>query len=299
MHPPVPPISSRDEPRFRDRERKNALAAAFQEQGEDYDRLRPGYPGAVLEAMLAQMPARAAGGEGRAIDLGAGTGKLSWALAERGLSVTAVDTSAAMLETARRGGASLPTPSGTASPAAALATSPAAALATHLAPAEATGLPAGSAELVTVAQAWHWFDAATASAEAARLLAPGGVLALVWNMLDVTIPWVHRLSRIMHAGDIHREDFTPTVGPELELTARSVHQWEDPMPTGDLIDLARTRSYVITAPEERRAKVLANLDWYLHEHLGHAPGDLVGVPYRTDLFLYRAARQSLVGLRGC
>ncbi|WP_157697082.1 class I SAM-dependent methyltransferase [Brachybacterium avium] len=299
LHPPVPPISSRDEPRFRDRERKNALAAAFQEQGEDYDRLRPGYPGAVLEAMLAQMPARAAGGEGRAIDLGAGTGKLSWALAERGLSVTAVDTSAAMLETARRGGASLPTPSGTASPAAALATSPAAALATHLAPAEATGLPAGSAELVTVAQAWHWFDAATASAEAARLLAPGGVLALVWNMLDVTIPWVHRLSRIMHAGDIHREDFTPTVGPELELTARSVHQWEDPMPTGDLIDLARTRSYVITAPEERRAKVLANLDWYLHEHLGHAPGDLVGVPYRTDLFLYRAARQSLVGLRGC
>ena len=35
--------------------------------------------------------------------------------------------------------------------------------------------------------------------------------------------------------------------------------------------------------------MLANLDWYLHEHLGHAPGDVVGVPYRTDLFLYRAA----------
>ncbi|WP_316249063.1 hypothetical protein [Brachybacterium sp. Z12] len=122
-----------------------------------------------------------------------------------------------------------------------------------------------------------------------RLLADGGVLALVWNMLDVTIPWVHRLSRIMHAGDIHREDFLPTVGPELELTERSVHQWQDPMPTQDVIDLARTRSYVITAPEERRAKVLANLDWYLHEHLGHAPGDIVGVPYRTDLVLYRAA----------
>ncbi len=121
-----------------------------------------------------------------------------------------------------------------------------------------------------------------------RLLAPGGVLALVWNMLDVTIPWVHRLSRIMHAGDIHREDFDPTVGPGLELTERRALTWEDPMPTQDVIDLARTRSYVITAPEERRQKVLANLDWYLHDHLGHPRGARVGVPYRTDLFLYRA-----------
>src|SRR5699024_4889864 len=150
----------------------------------------------------------------RAVDLGAGTGKLSWALVERGFEVTAVDTSAAMLETARRRGAP-------------------GALATRVAPAEATGLPAASAELVTVAQAWHWFDAEAASAEVLRLLAPGGVLALVWNMLDVTIPWVHRLSRIMHAGDIHREDFRPSTGPELELAERSVHQWEDPMPTGD------------------------------------------------------------------
>lgn len=269
LHPPVPPISARDEPRFRDHARKSALAAAFQEQGEEYDRLRPGYPDAVLEAMLAQVPTGADGAAVRAVDLGAGTGKLSWALAGRGLRVTAVDTSAAMLETAARGG-----PTGDA-------------LTTRLAPAEATGLPAGSAELVTVAQAWHWFDAAAASAEAVRLLAPGGVLALVWNMLDVTIPWVHRLSRIMHAGDVHREDFLPTVGAGLRLARRSVHQWEDPMPTQDVIDLACTRSHVLTATEERRAKVLANLDWYLHEHLGHARGALVGVPYRTDLFLYR------------
>ena len=281
LHPPVPPISARDEPRFGSAARKSALAAAFQEQGEDYDRLRPGYPDAVLDTLLAEVPALpgidsapsgtapAPGAPVRAIDLGAGTGKLSRALVGRGLEVTAVDTSAAMLETARRREASAGT------------------LTTHLAPAEETGLPGGTAELVTVAQAWHWFDAEAASAEVVRLLAPGGVLALVWNMLDVTIPWVHRLSRIMHAGDIHREDFLPTVGAELELTGRCVHQWEDPMPTHDVIDLARTRSYVITAPEERRAKVLANLDWYLHDHLGHAPGSTVGVPYRTDVFLYR------------
>ena len=271
LHPPIPPISARDEPRFGSAERKRTLAGAFAGQGADYDRLRPGYPDAVLDAMLAPLAGSAP--TLRAIDLGAGTGKLSSALAERGLEVTAVDTSEAMLEVARaRGG-----------------TITAGSLATRLARAEETGLPAASAELVTVAQAWHWFDAEEASAEVARLLAPGGVLALVWNMLDVTIPWVHRLSRIMHAGDIHREDFAPTVGPELELTDRRAITWEDPMPTQDVIDLARTRSYVITAPEERRQKVLANLDWYLHDHLGHARGARVGVPYRTDLFLYRVA----------
>lgn len=275
LNPPVPAISARDEPRFGSAERKGALAAAFQDQGEDYDRLRPGYPPAVLDAILAEVN----GAEPRAVDLGAGTGKLSWALAERGLAVTAVDTSRAMLETALRRGPSAD-PGSAAPP---IATT----LATRVAPAEATGLPDSSAELVTVAQAWHWFDAEAASTEVTRLLADDGVLALVWNMLDVTIPWVHRLSRIMHAGDIHREDFTPTVGSGLELAGRSVHQWEDPMPTRDVIDLARTRSYVITATEERRAKVLANLDWYLHDHLGHAPGSTVGIPYRTDLFLYR------------
>ncbi|WP_193106786.1 class I SAM-dependent methyltransferase [Brachybacterium sp. FME24] len=296
QNPPVPPISARHEPRFGNAERKGTLAAAFQSQGEDYDRLRPGYPCAALDEILAAVngdgaEASADGdvrrastpGSLRAVDLGAGTGKLSWALAERGLHVTAVDTSRAMLEAARNGGPS----SDPDSPGPSHAT----ALSTRVAPAEETGLPDSSADLVTVAQAWHWFDAEAASAEVTRLLAPGGVLALVWNMLDVTIPWVHRLSRIMHAGDIHREDFLPTVGPGPSLVQRSVHAWEDPMPTQDVIDLARTRSYVITAPEERRAKVLANLDWYLHEHLGHAPGDVIGVPYRTDLFLYRPARE--------
>ncbi|MCS6711474.1 class I SAM-dependent methyltransferase [Brachybacterium sp. EF45031] len=274
--PTVPPVSSRHQPRFRSAERKEALAAAFQDQGEDYDRLRPGYPGAVIGAILIHLPdtdddGTAAGADGgaRAVDLGAGTGKLAWALAERGLDVTAVDTSAAMLETARRRGPSAPS------------------LTTHLAPAESTGLPEGMAHLVTAAQAWHWFDAPAATIEVARLLAPGGVLALVWNTLDVAIPWVHRLSRIMHAGDVQREDFEPAVGPELSLIERRVHRWEDPMPSHDVIDLARTRSYVITAAAERRNRVLANLDWYLHEHLGHARGSTIGVPYRTDLFLYR------------
>lgn len=160
---------------------------------------------------------------------------------------------------------------------------------THLASAEDTGLPAASADLVTAAQAWHWFEADRAAAEARRLLRPDGVLALLWNTLDVQIPWVHRYSRIMHAGDVQRDDFSPPMTGDFTLLERKVMRWEDPRTTGELIDLARTRSYVITASEATRAKVLANLDWYLHEHLGHERGAVVGLPYRTDLFLYRPA----------
>ncbi|MCG7311185.1 class I SAM-dependent methyltransferase, partial [Brachybacterium sp. ACRRE] len=138
------------------------------------------------------------------------------------------------------------------------------------------------------AQAWHWFDTEAAGAEIARILRPGGVLALLWNSLDVQIPWVHRYSRIMHAGDVYRDDFSPPITPHFTLRERIVRHWEDPRTTHELIDLARTRSYVITAPPERREKVLANLDWYLHEHLGHTPGSEVGMPYRTDLFLFAA-----------
>lgn len=294
QHPPIPPVSRRSRPRFASQERRDELAAAFADQGEDYDRLRPGYPRPVVDAILARSAAGAeagvATGDGVtprvAVDLGAGTGKLTLALAGRGLQVTAVDTSAAMLAVIERAaGAGCGGPAGIAL---ADAAGPVLTPRTVQASAEDTGLPAASADLVTSAQAWHWFDHDLATAEVLRLLRPGGVLALVWNSLDVAIPWVHRLSRIMHAGDVLRDDFTPAVGPGLELVERTVHRWQDPLPTPDLIDLARTRSYVITAAEERRRKVLANLDWYLHEHLGHARGTVVGLPYRTDLFLYRA-----------
>jgi len=259
----APPVSRRDRPRFGTRERHRELGAAFAGQGADYDRLRPGYPAAALDAILAAAPA----GARDAVDLGAGTGKLSWALVDRHLAVTAVDPSAAMLAAAR---AARPGADG---------------LSTMVGTAEATGLPARSADLVAVAQAWHWFDADAACREIGRILRPGGILALVWNTLDVQVPWVHRYSRIMHAGDVLKEDFDAPPAPGFRVLGRSMHRWEDPRTTHELIDLARTRSYVITAPAERRERVLANLDWYVHEHLGHAPGSTVGVPYRTDVLV--------------
>lgn len=260
----TPPVSRRDQPKFASRERRNELARAFESDASRYEQLRPGYPEPILDVIL---QARDVPRAPRVVDLGAGTGKLSQALHARGAHVTAVDTGEALLQVLAEN-----TPD----------------ITTVLAPAEQTGLPENSADLVTAAQAWHWFDADAVTAEAARLLSPDGTLALVWNTLDVGIPWVHRLSRIMHAGDVLKDNFVPPVDDALvELTCRAQHRWEDPRTTHEIINLAYTRSYVMTATEQRRARVLTNLDWYLHEHLGHSAGARVGLPYRTDLFLYR------------
>ena len=267
--PLIPPVSKASQPRFRSRDRREELARAFEGEGLDYDRLRPGYPAEAIARLLAAAP-----GARDAVDLGTGTGKLALALAAEGLDVTGIDPSASMLAVLDRSRTDAPRPA-------------AGRLRTRIATAEATGLPDGSADLVTVAQAWHWFDTAAAGAEVLRILRPGGVLALLWNTLDVAIPWVHRYSRIMHAGDVQRDGFSPPLSPGLALQERAVLRWEEPMTTPDLIDLARTRSYMITANEATRVTVLANLDWYLHDHLGHARGSIVGLPYRTDLFLVR------------
>lgn len=281
-----PPVSRRHDPRFTDPARKQQLAAAFLSQGTEYDDLRPGYPDVIVDQVLAAA-SRDSGQRGRlrVVDMGAGSGKLSLAFVGRGCAVTAVDPSAQMLLVAKAAG---PKTRDNTTRAAVGPHALGGTLTTRVASAEDTGLASGCADLVTAAQAWHWFDPAAATAEALRLLDPEGpgMLALVWNTLDVSIPWVHRYSRIAHAGDVQRDGFRPAIGEGMRLEARHVHRWVDPRTTLEAIDLAKTRSYYGAAPAERRAKVLDNLDWYLHEHLGHEEGSVIELPYRTDLFLY-------------
>lgn len=241
-------------------ERRQELGQSFQDGGEHYDRVRPGYPAESADWLI---PAAAR----NAADIGAGTGKFTALLAARGLHTVAVDPSVDMLEQLRRTLPAVSAVEGTA---------------------ERTGLPADAFDLVTVAQAWHWIDPLPASTEIARILRPEGVLGLIWNQLDTSVPWVHRLSRIMHAGDVHKPHFTPPLGPEFTDLESHLTRWEDAVTTADLLELAKSRSYYLRASEPTRAKVLGNLDWYLHEHLGHAPGELLPLPYLTQT--WRASR---------
>lgn len=240
--------------------RRRELARGYLQDSERYERVRPGYPEDSVNWVI---PAGAL----RAVDIGAGTGKFTRELVRRCPEVTAVDPSRDMLAVL---GQQLPD------------------VARVQGTAEASGLGTASADLLTIAQAWHWCDSAAASEEAARVLAPEGRFGLVWNQLDVTVPWVHRLSRIMHAGDVFRPSYRPEFGPRFSEPESRVFPWTQALPVSDIVELARSRSYYQNASAGVRGKVEANLSWYLHDHLGHASDAVLDLPYLT--YCWRASR---------
>lgn len=240
--------------------RRRELARSYEDGGEHYDRIRPGYPAEAVSWLFAGVSGPAAVPGAQVADIGAGTGKYTRRLVSAGYRATAVDPSADMLGQLQQALPGVRALVGTA---------------------ESTGLPTASMDAATVAQAWHWCDPLAASTELARVLRPGGILGLVWNQLDVSVPWVHRYSRIIHAGDVLRPGFRPAVGPEFLPDASHITHWSQRMTPEDLMELAKSRSYYLSAAEPVRDKVLANLTWYLFEHLGHRPGEQLELPYLT------------------
>ena len=157
----------------------------FTDRVEDYVRFRPGYPDAVLD-VLAAYCGLAPGAT--VADVGAGTGQLTRLLVARGCRIFAVEPNDAMRAALAKAFArvrSVEAVSGRA---------------------EATGLADRSVDVVTVAQAFHWFDVARARAEFQRILRPGGGVALVWNIRDVDAsPFMREYEELVQAFSIDRE----------------------------------------------------------------------------------------------
>lgn len=254
----------------------NALSGAldvnpFVGEGGAYGSVRPAYPDEAVAALVdAARRARGSAasvqdGPLRAADIGAGTGKMSESLACAGLLVDAVEPSEAMRAQA----------------------SSIEGVTWHDGVAEQTGLPNDMYDIVVFAQSWHWVDSERAGLEVERILAPGGVLGIVWNQMDVSIPWVHRLTRIMRSGDVHRPDRPPTPGGGFAPMTLTQVAWEDRMNPEEILTLGTTRSSYIRSSEAGRARMQENLRWYLYEHLGYAPGETVTIPYTTLVWLAR------------
>ena len=131
---------------------------AFGMAAEEYDLVRPGYPAALVDAVLAHC-----GGAGvSALEAGAGTGKATRVFAARGLRIAAVEPDPAM--------AGILAASCTGYPGVSVVVR------------EFEGYrPAEPCGLLFSAQAWHWMDPAVRWEHAAAVLAAGGSLALFWN----------------------------------------------------------------------------------------------------------------------
>jgi SAM-dependent methyltransferase len=225
---------------------------SFGQEAAAYERGRPSYPPEAIDWLL---PADARD----VLDLGAGTGKLTIRLVERGLSVVAVDPIPEMLEVLT---GSLPdTPA-------------------LLGTAEEIPLPDNSVDSVLVAQAWHWFDPERAVKEVARVLRPGGRLGLVWNTRDERMGWVKDLGRIV--GQEH-DPFDQRVTLPAPFTDVQRHQveWTSYLTPQALIDLVASRSYCITLPTEVRARTLDQVRELLATHPALVNATGLALPYVT------------------
>lgn len=236
-------------------------AESFGAAAEAYARSRPDYPVASIDWLLE-------GIDGTVVDLGAGTGLLTRGLVGRAATVIAVEPSDNMRAQLS---ASLPTVDAVRGTG------------------EAMPLPSASADAVVSAQAWHWVDVPRASAEVARVLRPGGRLGLIWNLRDESVPLVKEFGEILSGRDTAGWSAriiagAPDVGPEFGPLETHTTDWVQTITIEGLVDLASSRSYVITMPDDQRAKVLASVRSLA---IDHAVDDSIELPYRT--FSFRTA----------
>ncbi|MCV7315487.1 methyltransferase domain-containing protein [Mycolicibacillus parakoreensis] len=227
---------------------------SFGSQAAAYERGRPSYPPEAIDWLLP-------GHAHTVLDLGAGTGKLTTRLVERGLEVIAVDPIAEMLEVLSSALPDTPALSGTA---------------------EEIPLPDASVDAVLVAQAWHWFDPARAVPEIARVLRPGGRLGLVWNTRDDRSGWVRALDEIIGHEDARTllDAGVALPAPFTDIATRRV-EWTNYLTPQALIDLVASRSYCITSPGAVRTQTLDRVRRLLATHPALAGATGLALPYIT------------------
>lgn len=204
-------------------------AVVFESLVEDYDAARPTYPDALFDALPRLDGARV-------LELGAGTGLQTPGLLDRGALVVSTDRGPRMLG---RLHAKLPD------------------VPVAVARAEQLPFADGSFDGVCGAQMWHWVDASVASPEAARVLRPGGWLALWWN--DVAArgqPWYEaQQDRLEAAGTGYRRsyrdrDYRTPLGPSFRDVREWSTTWTRTLDWPTYERWLRSRSYVAALPDE-------------------------------------------------
>ena len=245
----------------------DVAARGFQAGARSYEAARPGYPD---EAMAVLRERAGIGPAVRVCDLAAGTGKLTRRLVELGADVVAVEPVEGMRGQLAAAVPGVEAVEGTA---------------------EEIPLPDASVDAVTVAQAFHWFDAPVALAEIARVLRPQGSLVLLWNERDERTPWVAEMSRIIrwHERTVSRYQHTAW----NEIVARSgrytaleevVVDWEQPLTQDLLGERVRSISYIAAMREPERERLAAEVTGLVARMREPFP-----LPYRCRVQWCRAA----------
>jgi SAM-dependent methyltransferase len=222
-------------------------ASSFGAASTAYARHRPDYTPDAVRWALDPAPGR------RALDLGAGTGKLTVTLVTAGADVIAAEPDPAMLAELRRA-----LPDVRALPGSA----------------EAIPLPDAAVDAVLAGNALHWFDMAVAGPEIARVLTPGGILAGLWNVMDDRVDWVAGLARVSGSAVIGPRD-TPAAwhaesrrleagtAARFDAAERAEFPHGQSRTADSLVATLATRAGMLVMPEPERAATLGRIRAYL------------------------------------
>lgn len=246
-----------------------AAARGFEAAVERYQRGRPSYPDDAVSYLVRELEI----GAGRdVVELGAGTGKFTELIAFTGARVTAVEPVAGMREALERNCPTVTVLDGAA---------------------EEIPVPDASADAVVAAQAFHWFDGDRALPEIHRVLRPEGRLGMIWNARDEASDWSEKLTAIFdrlsgdgpryeRGGSRWREAFerSELFGPLHHQVAYHVHE----VTREGFLDRVLSVSYVASAPDEERDRVVAEVSELLETDPELADRETVVMPYRTDVF---------------
>jgi len=246
-------------------------SSGFGAEADAYERARPSYPPDAVAWIVDALRIS----PGRVVaDVAAGTGKFTRLLELTGAWVVAVEPVEGMRTLLPR-------------------------LATVASTAERLAFRAESLDAISVAQAFHWFDAEAAFEEFHRALRPGGRLALLWNARDRSVPWVDAVWSIMDRvekrapwrnHDEWRESaFVRATGSEFEnpwfgeLHEATFHH-EQLLSPADVVERVRSVSHVAVLPPEQQEAVLDEVRTLLRDDPATAGRDELALPYRVDAF---------------
>lgn len=243
----------------------------FSDRVENYVRYRPTYPADLIQCLQERA---GLGSRSVVADIGSGTGILTALLLPLAQDVHAIEPNAAMRSAAEaqlNGRRGFHSGDGTA---------------------ESTGLVAGSVDLVTAAQAFHWFDVARARREFVRILKPGGAVALIWNeRLTDTTPFLKAYERLLESSA--QSDYAQV--NHTQIDAAAIGRFFSPakfethsFPNEQVFDLtglngrALSSSYVPNSGQPGHEEFMAGLKHIFEQH---AENGQVAFHYRTQLYL--------------
>jgi SAM-dependent methyltransferase len=240
----------------------------FGREAATYERVRPSYAPDAVEWLVDSLDI----GPGRTVlDVAAGTGKFTRLLVPFGATIIAAEPVDGMR---RAFAAAVP------------------GVPIVAAIAEALPITRGSADAITVAQAFHWFDAECAFEEFARVLRPGGRVGLIWNARDRLSNWVNEVWSIMDRVEKRapwrdHENWRDSAlgsrhgfGPLHTATFR--HQ--QTITPGGVVERIASVSHVAVLPPLEHEQVLDEVRAVLTDHPETAGRAELRIPYRVDTY---------------